>query len=519
MIVDQTQQDKLQATSEESAQALVTTQRQALLRKLHEYLPLNQMLLPGRLETLLKYSVQYQIDQCPYHNEDMKNYSLLVDHECSQTLLPTQCMATLREHKEQVWLCKFNDQGDKFATVCLEGQILIWSIQKSTSKQNFISQKEKSSSQGLSRYKCELIYEIKEHIKMIGCVAWAPNGDWIVSCSNKDKTARVWDVTHPSKVKSRAPVSLNNQMICSMKKHTANIAKIQFHTDSIVVSCGHDKTIIIWEITQSLNKSGEIVYRAKALRTLRTPKLYVDIQITRNRFLCRTNEGAIKVILFNNIKKDLRQEYLTEEYYSTSVEKHNKSKSKDSAQPPVHLIDKLDGIVMEMLLSPCKKYILLNIKKPNTVTNNQADYQPRLELWDLERVPLPQRVQSYYGYEQSRFILTPGYAGVNQTFIICGSESTGEDAAINIWKRQTGELLTKIPGSGFNSSIMGHSNVINQVDGSPTNPYLFISCSDDETIKIWGVKDKIRVEVPYNTQKESKKDKNKVVRINVTNEK
>lgn len=36
--------------------------------------------------------------------------------------------------------------------------------------------------------------------------------------------------------------------------------------------------------------------------------------------------------------------------------------------------------------------------------------------------------------------------------------------------------------------------MINQVDGSPSNPYLFISCSDDETVKIWGVKDKIKIE-------------------------
>ena len=65
---------------------------------------------------------------------------------------------------------------------------------------------------------------------------------------------------------------------------------------------------------------------------------------------------------------------------------------------------------------------------------------------------------------------------------------------------------------------MGHSNVINQVDGSPTNPYLFISCSDDETIKLWGVKDKVRIDVPNLTEKEIKKDKDKVVSINVTNE-
>ena len=104
--------------------------------------------------------------------------------------------------------------------------------------------------------------------------------------------------------------------------------------------------------------------------------------------MCRSNEGSIKVILFNNIKKDLRQEYLSEEYYNQCVEKHNKSNNKDCTQPGVHLIDKLDGVIMEMLLSPCKRYILLNIRKPNVISSS-TDYQPRLELWDLQRVPLP----------------------------------------------------------------------------------------------------------------------------------
>ena len=95
-------------------------------------------------------------------------------------------------------------------------------------------------------------------------------------------------------------------MICVLKKHTSHIAKIQFYNETIVVSCGHDKNIIIWEIVQSFNKKSEIVYKPRAIRSLKTVKLYVDIQITRNRFLCRSNEGSIKVVLFNNIKKDLR---------------------------------------------------------------------------------------------------------------------------------------------------------------------------------------------------------------------
>lgn len=56
------------------------------------------------------------------------------------------------------------------------------------------------------------------------------------------------------------------------------------------------------------------------------------------------------------------------------------------------------------------------------------------------------------------------------------------------------------------------------MDGSPTNPYLFISCSDDETIKLWGVKDKIRIEVVNFNDKSKDKDKDKLVTIDVTNE-
>ena len=139
---------------------------------------------------------------------------------------------------------------------------------------------------------------------------------------------------------------------------------------------------------------------------------------------------------------------------------------------------------MEMLVTADNRYLLLSFKG-----------KPRLELWDLFRTPSPMCVQRYSGYEQSKCILIPGFAGVNQTFVVCGSESTGEDASIFIWKRDTGELLFKIPGSGFNSSFKGHSNIINQVDGCPTNPYFFVSCSDDETVKIWGVKDKIKFEI------------------------
>lgn len=91
---------------------------------------------------------------------------------------------------------------------------------------------------------------------------------------------------------------------------------------------------------------------------------------------------------------------------------------------------------------------------------------------------------------------------------MCGSESTGEEASINIWKRDTGQLLYKIPGSGIQGNgHSGHSNMINQVHSTTSMPYLFLSCSDDETVKIWGVNDKIKIEmVPIGQQNYKKID-------------
>jgi WD40 repeat protein len=97
--------------------------------------------------------------------------------------------------------------------------------------------------------------------------------------------------------------------------------------------------------------------------------------------------------------------------------------------------------------------------------------------------------------------------------VICGSEATGEEAAIYIWKRDSGELLSRIPGSG----LVGHTNIISQVDGNQQEPYMFISCSDDETVKIWGVKDRIKIEV--NSQSLQNNSKDGVKKIDVRNEK
>ena len=181
--------------------------------------------------------------------------------------------------------------------------------------------------------------------------------------------------------------------------------------------------------------------------------MFVEFVITKDRFICRRGhpEAEIKIIKFKDLKKEIKKETFSEDSHRAALESH--SKNKDTEQPSIHHISKYaetkEDTAMEMEVSNDGKYLLLSFKTP------------RLELWDLTRCPSPICVQRYTGYRQSKCILIPGFAGVNQTFVICGSEATGEEACIYIWKRDSGELLYKITGSGFNNSYRGHSNIIN----------------------------------------------------------
>jgi WD40 repeat protein len=58
--------------------------------------------------------------------------------------------------------------------------------------------------------------------------------------------------------------------------------------------------------------------------------------------------------------------------------------------------------------------------------------------------------------------------------VLCGSE----DATVSLWHREKGEIITKITG--------GHTQTINSVSWCPTDPQLFVTASDDHTLRLWG---------------------------------
>jgi len=131
----------------------------------------------------------------------------------------------------------------------------------------------------------------------------------------------------------------------------------------------------------------------------------------------------------------------------------------------------MSDTVTSIALSKDGKYLLANVSLSS----------PRLELFDLGsplddrphlRAELIRRFKG--GHTQSCFVLRCAFGGANDSFVVCGSE----DSTVSIWNREKGEIIAKVSGS--------HTQVVNAVSWCPTDPYLFATCSDDQTVRLWG---------------------------------
>mmetsp|Transcript_10902 Transcript_10902/g.19981 ORF Transcript_10902/g.19981 Transcript_10902/m.19981 type:complete len:613 (-) Transcript_10902:120-1958(-) len=114
-------------------------------------------------------------------------------------------------------------------------------------------------------------------------------------------------------------------------------------------------------------------------------------------------------------------------------------------------------------LSQDGRYALLSVANPAAI-----------RLWDLERGAI---IKHFDGIKQKRYVVQASFGGSEEIFVVSGSE----DSQVYIWHRTSGDLLAVLPG---------HSGTVNSVAWSSMNPHLFISASDDSTIRIWGRKPK-----------------------------
>ncbi|XP_059838549.1 WD repeat-containing protein 26 isoform X3 [Hypanus sabinus] len=139
--------DDLRAKAEWEGKGTVS--RSKLLDKLQMYLPPSVMLPPRRLQTLLRQAVELQRDRCLYHNTkldgNLDSMSLLIDHVCSRKQFPCYTQQILTEHCNEVWFCKFSNDGSKLATGSKDTTVIIWQVDPTGELRTKMSQSHEDS--------------------------------------------------------------------------------------------------------------------------------------------------------------------------------------------------------------------------------------------------------------------------------------------------------------------------------------------------------------------------------------
>ncbi|KAF9932513.1 hypothetical protein BGZ67_004708 [Mortierella alpina] len=139
-------------------------------------------------------------------------------------------------------------------------------------------------------------------------------------------------------------------------------------------------------------------------------------------------------------------------------------------------LEESDGITA-INLSKDGQYLLVNL----TIKPAQQPMRRDIHLWNLAEGRI---VQKYSGYKQGMFVIRSCFGGWDERFVASGSE----DSRIHIWHRENGNLI---------QTLEGHQKGVNMVAWNPTNPSMFASSSDDNTIRIWGTPEDVEYDVAH----------------------
>lgn len=157
--------------------------RQKLMQKLQGYLPATVMLPPRRLRALLGQAVELQYDRCFYHNVPLRLPSdppfalddscvLLADHVCPRARFPTRTVQILNEHCDEVWYCRFSNNGEMLATGSKDSTVKIFEVNPAT-------------------LTLSLKRTLEGHSYGASFISWSPDDTLIAVCGPED-SADVW---------------------------------------------------------------------------------------------------------------------------------------------------------------------------------------------------------------------------------------------------------------------------------------------------------------------------------------
>ena len=134
--------------------------RAKLLGDIRAHISAKRMIPERRLETLLQQALAAQRERCLYHNVENSDddRSLLEDHKCGSSRIPTITTSIFEEHTDEVWYVKFSNDGTMLASASKDTTVIIWDVVSMTCKQ-----------------------ALRGHEEEVSFVSWSPSDDMLLS--------------------------------------------------------------------------------------------------------------------------------------------------------------------------------------------------------------------------------------------------------------------------------------------------------------------------------------------------
>lgn len=293
-----------------------------------------------------------------------------------------------------------------------------------------------------SNFPIKTAHVLEGHTDEVWHLTFSHHGHFLASTS-RDHTIRIWDTN-------------TWQVIRVLEGHTKGVVYAAWSpNDQMLISCGEDNAVLIWHVHEGA--------------CIKAPKLH-NTTVSSACWVSDTEyitTSLDKRIVWCDMDDNIIFEWKHVRVVGAAITPNRELLIALSNENTMHFIDLIkrqeikvfnfQNEISHVEVTKDSKYALVNSKPEE------------LYLYNLQTLAVERK---YIGNLHHKFIIRSCFGGMNENFIISGSH----DEFIYVWDRQTAMLL---------EVLSGHSKPVNGVKWSPIDARMFVSASDDKTIRVW----------------------------------